>query len=85
MSIGPNFQGVPPKGHDEVEKISNAIINSILYFEVWSLDTIYQEISISSIVIMLMVNKISEKYKRVMKSQHFLIHLNEFGCVLNLD
>jgi len=34
MSIGPNFQGVPPKGHDEVEKISNAIINSILYFEV---------------------------------------------------
>ncbi len=64
MSIGPNFQGVPPKGHDEVETISNAIFNSILYFEIWSLDTIYQEISISFIVIMLMVNKISKKYKR---------------------
>jgi hypothetical protein len=58
------FSSVPPKGHDEVETISNAIFNSILYFEIWSLDTIYQEISISFIVIMLMVNKISKKYKR---------------------
>jgi hypothetical protein len=62
MSICLNFQGVPPKGHDEVETISNAIFNSILYFEVWNLNTIYQEISF--IVIMLMVNKICKKYKR---------------------